>query len=113
MDSVINLGLPQIGEKIFLSAKTDTLIQCLEVSRTWKILAENVLLKRWKNRMLTACSIGNTVIVKLLLEHFNSEESRLNVKDKLGCTPFIRACFTGHKDVVKLLLLTIPMEILI
>ena len=35
---------------------------------SWKILAENVLLKRWKGKMLEACKTGKSQIVKLLFE---------------------------------------------
>ena len=54
--------------------------------------------------MFEACKTGKTEIVKLLLEHYNSEESGLNVKGDYGMTPFMMACCHGHKDVVKLLL---------
>ena len=48
MDKVINLGIPHVGEKIFESIETDDLIKYLMVSETWRELAENVMLKRWK-----------------------------------------------------------------
>ena len=50
MDKVINLALPYVGEQVFESLETDALVQCLEVSEAWKILAGNVLLKRWKHQ---------------------------------------------------------------
>ena len=56
------------------------------------------------SRMFQACEDGETKIVQLLLEHLNSDESGLNIKDKYGLTPFMWACYFGHKDVVKLLL---------
>ena len=73
MDKVINLGIPHIGELIFESIDTDGLFQCLSVSETWKVLAENFLMKRWKSRMFEACIRGVTQIVKLLLERGNCE----------------------------------------
>ena len=51
MDKVINLGIPHIGERIFGSFDTPGLKNFLEVSETWKVLAENVLIKRWKGKM--------------------------------------------------------------
>ena len=104
MDKVINLGIPHVGELVFESIDTPGLINCLEVSQTWKILAENVLIKRWKGKMLKACKSGETKVVQLLLECYNSEESGLNNRDRYGWTPFMWACKNGHKDVVKLLL---------
>ena len=96
--------MPHVGEQIFESIETEGLIECLKVSETWKILAENVLVKRWKGKMLEACQNGETIIVQLLLERFNNEESGMNIKDKYGYTPFLVACQNGHKDVVQLLL---------
>ena len=104
MDKLINLRMPHIGELMFESLDTNDLVQCLEVSQTWKVLAENVLLKRWKGKMFEACKNGETKIVKLLLERCNSEESGLNIKDFLGRTTLMIACFNGHKYVVQLLL---------
>ena len=104
MDKVINLGIPHAGELIFESIDTPGLIQCALVSETWKVLAENVLAKRWKGRMLEACEDGETKVVQLLLERFTFEENGLNIEDELGYTPFLAGCFHGHKDVVQLLL---------
>ena len=104
MDKVINHGMPHIGEQIFESIDTPGLINCLEVSETWRELAENVLIKRWKDKMLEACQNGETKVVQLLLQRFNDEENGLNNKDNYGRTPFMWACYNGHKDVVKLLL---------
>ena len=57
MDKVINHGMPHIGERIFESIDTPGLIKCLDVSQTWRDLAENVLVKRWKGKMLLACKM--------------------------------------------------------
>ena len=102
MEKIINLRIPHIGEKIFGNLETQGLGQCLEVSQTWKILAKNVINR--KGKMFDACSNGNTAVVKLLLKHYNSEESGLNAKAKYDFTPFMEACYHGHKDVVQLLL---------
>ena len=104
LEDVINLGIPHVGEQIFESLNTNNLLQCTRVTKTWKVLATNVLLQRWKGKMFEACKTGKTEIVKLLLEHYNSEESGLNVKGEYGRTPLMMACNNGHKDVVKLLL---------
>ena len=101
---VINFGIPHVGEQIFENLLDDDLIQCLKVSQTWRVLATNVMLKRWKGKMFEACKTGKTEIVKLLLKHFNSEESGLNVRDVRNRTSFTQACKNGHKDIVKLLL---------
>ena len=66
MDKVINLGIPHVGELIFDSIDTPKLFQCALVSDTWKELAENVLIKRWKGKMYEACKNGETKIVQLL-----------------------------------------------
>ena len=101
MDKVFNLGIPHVGELIFESIDTPELIQCALVSETWKILAENVLVKRWKGRMFEACQSGNVQIVKLLLEFYDAEENVLNAKFEDGCTAYMIACKNGHKNVVK------------
>ena len=104
MDKIINLGIPHVAEQIFENIKTQDLITCLEVSETWKVLAENVLIKRWKGKMFEACENGETKVVQLLLECCSPEESGLNVKDFYGRTTLMIACKNGHKDVVQLLL---------
>ena len=81
MDKVINLGIPHVGELIFESIDTPELFQFALISETWKVLAENVLIKRWKGKLFQACQNGETKIVQLLLEHCNSEENGLNIKE--------------------------------
>ena len=51
LNKIINLGIPHVGELIFESINTPELFQFALVSETWKVLAENVLIKRWKGRM--------------------------------------------------------------
>ena len=75
LNAIINRGIPHIGELIFESIDTRELLNCMEVSETWKELAENVLIKRWKGKMLEACQNGETKVVQLLLERYNPEEN--------------------------------------
>ena len=104
MDKIINLGIPHIGEQIFKGLDSEDLVQCLEVSQTWRALAETTLLSKWKGKILEACRTGKTKIVKLLLENYNSEENGVNATDGFGSTALMEACLNGHTDVVKLLL---------
>ena len=85
MDKVINLGIPHIAEQIFESFDTPGLINCLEVSETWRELAGNVLIKKWKGKMLEACENGHQDVVQLLLD--NSEGNiDLNARNRWGAT---------------------------
>ena len=77
MDKVINHGIPHVGELIFESIDTPELFQCALVSETWKILAENVLIKRWKGKMFEACKNGEAKVVELLLEQRDSKQNGL------------------------------------
>ena len=104
--NVINLGIPHVGEQIFDSININDLVKCLSVSMTWKILTENVLLKRCKVNILEACVAGETEIVKLLLNDQRGLTiiNGLKDKDKFGQTAFLLACRNGHIDIVKQLL---------
>ena len=57
-----------------------------------------------QNTKGAACKRGETTIVQLLMDHFNSEECGLNTRDTDGLTPFHWACYRGQTDIVKLLL---------
>ena len=100
---IINLGIPHVGEQIFASLDTENLIYCLDVSQTWKVLAESIFCKR-KDSFLIACKVGNLKILKLLLEHGNDQDDRLNAADNKGWTPFMWACRKGRIHIVKFLL---------
>ena len=90
---------------IFESIDTPGLIICMEVSDTWReLMAKYVLMQRWKGKMFEACKNGQTKVVQLLLEFYNSKESGLNRRDFFGRTTLMIACKNGHKDVVQLLL---------
>merc|ERR1712062_747554 len=102
MEKVINDRIPHVGEKIFRSVDSDSLIQCLSVSTFRQELAENVILKRWNSKIFEACKSGKTEIVKLLLEHEEIED--INATDQSGGTAFMWACKNGQKDAVELFL---------
>ena len=86
MDKIINLGIPHIGEQVFASLEASDLIRCLEVSQTWRVLAEKVfpLLPpcQLKGKLYEACKTGKAFIVELLVKNYNSEEIGLNLVDK-------------------------------
>ena len=79
---VINLGIPHVGEQIFSCLDTEDLIQCLEVSKTWTILIEPVLLQRYKgkikDKIFEACKDGKTAVVKILLANLKGRKTELN-----------------------------------
>ena len=43
MDTIINVGVPHIGEQIFQGIGILELIRYKAVSKTWKVFIENVL----------------------------------------------------------------------
>ena len=104
INSIINLGMPHIGEKIFSSIDTNELVQWMNVSKPWKVLIVNVLLKRWRDSIFYACKNGKTEVVKILLANLKDEKTDWNARDEDGLTAFAWACKNGHKVVVKLLL---------
>ena len=103
MDKIINLCIPHVGEQIFASLDTENLIYCLDVSQTWRVLAERIFIKR-KDSFFKACKIGNLKILKLLLEHYNDEEDRLNTTDNNGWTPLMWASLKRRNHIVHFLL---------
>ena len=97
-------GETKVAQQLLKRLGDDALFQCALVSKTWKILVDQVLMKRWNKKMFEACQNGETKVVQLLLERYNFEENGLNFQDELGATPFMWACNYGHKNVVQLLL---------
>ena len=71
MNKVINIGIPHVGELIFESFDTPGLINCMEVSETWRELAGNVLIKRSKGilymQIFEACRSGKTKFAQRLM----------------------------------------------
>ena len=114
IEQIINLGIPHIGEKIFESIDSETLIGFLSVSNAWKVLAGNVLYKRrYKGQVFDACIEAPFAFVEILVERSDTEE--LNVKKRdpgdensIGLgedqTPLMMACKHGRHDVVKVFL---------
>ena len=104
MDAIINHGIPHVGEQIFESLENEELIQCLKVSQTWQVLAENILFKRWKGKFFETCEYGKAEIVKILLDRSEISEIDVIARDSCGRTVFMWACYISHKGVVKMLL---------
>ena len=115
MDKVINLDIPHIGELIFQGIDTPGLIKCLEVSETWKILAENVLIKRiksFKDKMdgdgysllQLACIYNQPETVQFLLDSWIQFDIDINATDRNGWTLLHLAAKHGHDKVAKILL---------
>ena len=102
MDRIINLNIPHIGEQIFENFEDEELIRLLSVSETWRVLASNVLLQRWRGRFADACYLASPELVKFLLANLKTEEI-WNVHEN-GCTPFQSACLGGNKEIVELIL---------
>ena len=97
-------GKTQVAQLLLEDLDDDELFQCTLVSKTWKNLVDQVLMKRWNGKMFEACKNGETKVVQQLLEHCSTEDSGLNVKGQFGFTALMEACKHGHKDVVQLLL---------
>ena len=116
MNTIINLRIPHVGEQIFKNIDTENLIQCVQVSEAWKVLAGNVLFPRIKGKLFEACGDGKTELVRIILAHPSSRAIDLNATgrylreiDSIFCefrigTAFSFACHNGHKEIVKLLL---------
>jgi len=104
IESVFNDNIPHVGEQIFESLNTEDLIQCLKVSITWKTIAEKILLKRWKGKLLEVCQNGKPEIARILLDNLASDSTELNATNKNGSNVLMIACKKGHKNVVKLIL---------
>ena len=114
MDKIINLGIPHVAEQIFYNSTTNDLLQFKEVSKAWKVLAENILDPRlkaekelfeaWKDKVLVAYRTGQTKIVEVLLRRSDLGHIDFNVRDKQGKIGIGWACANGHKEVVQLFL---------
>ena len=111
MDTIINIGIPHIGEQIFKGLGIVDLIWYKSVSETWKVLIENVLCKKvvekYKRNVNAVFEQKDQAVItnifKILLED-SREDSNIdfNVRNHYRQTPFMQACKTGNKKVVKL-----------
>ena len=104
MDKIINLDIPHIGEQIFKSINTEKLVEFLTVSKAWKVLAENVLYKRYKGQLFVTCMLKPYQVLKILLERSEMEELNFNFEIDNGVSLLEHACYFGRNEVVKLLL---------
>ena len=115
MDKIINLNIPHIGELIFQGIDTPGLIKCLEVSETWKILAENVLIKRIKSfkdkkngdgysLLQLACIDNQPETVQFLLDLWIRFDIDINTTYRNGWTLLHLAAKHGHDKVAKVIL---------
>lgn len=84
MDAIISHGIPHVGEQIFENLNNEDLTQCLKVSQTWQVLAENILFKRWKGKFFETCAYGKPEIVKILLDRSEISEIDVNAIDISG-----------------------------
>ena len=88
IEMIINLRIPHIGENIFSHFNTEELIQLLFVSETWRFLAENALLQRFRGQTFKASQKRKTEILKVILERAQimKEDKRKSPKLNLDIT---------------------------
>ena len=92
MEKVIDLSIPHVGQQIFAHLRAEQLIENMKVSRTWKVLAQNALIQKFKGNFSSACTRGLPEIVQRILETSNEVENVIN-------------CSEGFIEVTKKLLM--------
>ena len=100
-------SIPHVGENIFGHLDTPVLLKCRSVSTVWKEIAEDTLVKRWKDHPFLAIENNEVGVIKLLLEHPKCVEINWNVTryyDIAEITPLMLACRNGLFKVVELFL---------
>ena len=100
-------SIPHVGENIFGHLDTPVLLKCRSVSTVWKEIAEDALVKRWKDHPFLAVENNEVGVIKLLLEHPKCVEINWNVTryyDIAEITPLMLACRNGLFKVVELFL---------
>ena len=100
-------SIPHVGENIFGHLDTPVLLKCRSVSTVWKEIAEDALVKRWKDHPFLAIENNEVGVIKLLLEHPKCVEINWNVTryyDIAEITPLMLACRNGLFKVVELFL---------
>ena len=77
----------------------------MKVSKTWKMLIDNVLVKRWKDKVVEAVlTHGSIELIQILLDHPGAQDINWNLQDEDGYSPFHLACMEWRIDLLKLLL---------
>ena len=100
-------SIPHVGEQIFAHVDTPVLLKFRSVSKVWKKIAEEVLVKRWKDNPFLALENNEVGVIKLLLEHPKCVEINWNITkyyDIAEITPLMLACRNGLFKVVELFL---------
>ena len=127
MNEIISLAIPHIGEEIFKNCSDKDLIEFRHVSTTWKEMAENILVKRWRDRLIeTTCSCslcaneeeGHFIcpstfnnlclqpneVIQMLLEHPGGNDINWNATTPAGNSIVMFACYYRCMDAVKIIL---------
>ena len=87
MEKVINLSIPHVAEQIFAHLRTKQLFEFMEVSSTWKVLAQKTLWRRHKGKPSTCFrfnSYGILNVVKQLLGTSNDIEDEFDCAEVFG-----------------------------
>ena len=114
MNKIIHHNIPHIGEEIFKNLSDEDLIKFTHVSKTWKQIAENVVKKRWQNRIIEAASSGEKEdVIKILLMHPGAKDINWNEQSdsgktmqthEEGLTALHYACMNGDLGIIKIML---------
>jgi len=126
MEKIINIGIPHIGEQIFKTLGTSGLVQLLSVSKTWKVLIEEVLFERYyssddgdpcfgfshnheyhKYHNPLSCLLmsneDSRVQIKVVKIIFENTKNHKHI-NFIGREAFLAACRKGNTKVAKLLI---------
>ena len=73
----------------------------MKVSKTWKMFIDNVLVKRWKDKVVEAVlTHGSIELIKILLDHPGAQDINWNLQDEDGYSPFHLACMEWRIDLL-------------
>ena len=90
MDTIINVGIPHIGEQIFQGFGIVELMRYKTVSKTWKVLIENVLHKtvveKYKSNVNAVFEYKNQAMVTNVFKILFGEDNNIdfNARDQFG-----------------------------
>ena len=113
-DSLFNLNVPHILEKIFFILDYKSFTTCMTVSKTWNILfsttryqkqlkKKEIEKRRDEEKLFKAASRGKVEVVRRLI-YDHMVDVNFIMKKKEHRTPMVQASYKGHKSVVKILL---------